>query len=153
MLSLRERREPRVTKGGIAGVFHHGQPKRQTGDHIADTAPQGATTHQGDEASAFLLEHGITVTPIPGPSALLSALAASGLPTDRFLYLGFLPRVRSDRRKLLASVAMEPYTLVLFEAPHRMLASLEDLEASLGDRPAAAAQLGNPKWVKVLRAV
>ena len=78
--------------------------------------------------------------PIPGPSALLAALVASGLPSDAFVYLGFLPRKESERRQLLAAVAREPRTLVAFEAPHRLLAALADVEAELGDRPVAVAR-------------
>ncbi len=94
----------------------------------------------GQPLIAAALERGVPVEPVPGPSALTTALVVSGLPTDRFLYLGFLPRVRSDRKRLLQSVAGLPFTLVAFEAPHRLLAALADLEGVLGDRPAAAAR-------------
>ena len=77
---------------------------------------------------------GAPVIPIPGPSALTSAIAASGLPVKQFLYLGFLPRKRSQRRTLLDSLALEKRTLVVFETPHRLRAALEDILASLGDR-------------------
>ncbi|HXF81159.1 MAG TPA: 16S rRNA (cytidine(1402)-2'-O)-methyltransferase [bacterium] len=77
---------------------------------------------------------GIPVVPIPGPSAALAALIASGLPTDRFLFLGFLPRRAGERRRALAAVAGLPFTLVLFEAPHRVAALLEDIRETLGDR-------------------
>ena len=86
------------------------------------------------------LDAGHAVVPIPGPSALLAALVASGLPTDAFVYLGFLPRKDSDRQWLLASVAREPRTLVAFEAPHRLLDALRDIESTLGDRPVAVAR-------------
>ncbi len=94
----------------------------------------------GQQLIAAAIERGIPVVPVPGPSALITALVVSGLPTDRFLYLGFLPRVRPDRRRLLASVAGQPFTLVAFEAPHRLLAALADLEETLGDRSCAAAR-------------
>jgi len=77
---------------------------------------------------------GIEVVPIPGPSALTTALAVSGLPTDTALYLGFLPRKTSHRRGALAAVAKEPHTLVVFESPHRLLRSLADIRDVLGDR-------------------
>lgn len=80
---------------------------------------------------------GVNVVPIPGPSATLTALVVSGLPTDRFLYLGFLPRRRAERRRLLQSVAVEPGSLLVFEAPHRLCAALDDLLDILGDRPLA----------------
>ncbi|MGE5619351.1 MAG: 16S rRNA (cytidine(1402)-2'-O)-methyltransferase [Sphingomonadaceae bacterium] len=94
----------------------------------------------GRDLIAAAIERGIPVVVVPGPSALLTALVVSGLPTDRFLYLGFLSRVRSERRRLLASVAALPFTLLAFEAPHRLLATLADMEEILGDRPAAAAR-------------
>lgn len=94
----------------------------------------------GQELIATALARGIPVVPVPGPSALVTALVVSGLPTERFLYLGFLPRVRPDRRRLLQSVAAQPFTLVMFEAPHRLPAALADLLDTLGDRPAAAAR-------------
>lgn len=86
------------------------------------------------------LERGIPVVPIPGPSAPVTALVVSGLPTDRFLFLGFLPRKPGERRRLLAQVAPLPWTLVAFEAPHRLRESLRDILEILGDRPMAAAR-------------
>ncbi|HEX2923662.1 MAG TPA: 16S rRNA (cytidine(1402)-2'-O)-methyltransferase [Chloroflexota bacterium] len=94
----------------------------------------------GEPLIAAALERGLPVVPIPGPTALASALVVSGLPSDRFLFLGFLSRVRSDRQRFLKSVAALPFTLVLYEAPHRLLATLADLETVLGDRRAAAAR-------------
>jgi 16S rRNA (cytidine1402-2'-O)-methyltransferase len=81
---------------------------------------------------------GIRVTSVPGPSAVTAALAVSGLPSDRFVFEGFLPRRAGARRARLTELAAEPRTLVLFEAPHRLAASLTDLAAAFGvDRPAA----------------
>lgn len=86
------------------------------------------------------IRRGLPVVPIPGPSALLSALAVSGLPTTTFLFLGFLPRRATDRRAALTAVAQEPHTLALFESPHRLRDTLADLLACLGDRPIALAR-------------
>lgn len=77
---------------------------------------------------------GVPVVVVPGPSAVLAALAVSGLPTDSFLFLGFLPRRRIARQRLLASVRDERRTIVCFEAPHRLLAALQDIYEVLGDR-------------------
>ncbi len=107
---------------------------------LVSEAGMPGVSDPGQDLISGAIAAGITVVPVPGPSALLSGLVVSGLATDRFLYLGFLPRVRSDRRKLLTLVASEPYTLVVFEAPHRLLASLADLEEVLDNRPAAAAR-------------
>lgn len=83
---------------------------------------------------------GIVVTPVPGPSAILAALAASGLPTDAFRFCGFLPSKPSQRRKLLESVAADQATLIFYEAPHRIVETLDDLLAILGGRPAVLAR-------------
>lgn len=80
---------------------------------------------------------GVTVIPIPGPSAVITALVVSGMPTDRFLYLGFLPRRASARRQALKSVAQETGTLIILEAPHRLLQTLNDLQLTLGERQLA----------------
>lgn len=86
------------------------------------------------------IDSGIPVVPIPGPSAPIAALAASGLPTDQFVYLGFLPRRGTDRRAAFAAIREEPRTLVAFESPHRLVASLQDAQAELGDRRVVVAR-------------
>lgn len=87
------------------------------------------------------VEAKIEITVIPGPSAVLSALAVSGLPTDRFTFEGFLPRKQGDRRKMFAALAREPRTMVFFESPHRILESLEDAVLELGaQRPATVSR-------------
>jgi 16S rRNA (cytidine1402-2'-O)-methyltransferase len=84
---------------------------------------------------------GIEVRPIPGPSAITTALAAAGLATERFCFEGFLPAAREERRARLAELAAEPRTLVLFEAPHRIVDALVDLTTAFGaERPAAIAR-------------
>jgi 16S rRNA (cytidine1402-2'-O)-methyltransferase len=86
------------------------------------------------------LAAGHAVTAVPGPSALPMALALSGLPTDRFFFGGFLPAKAAERRRMIAEAAQIPATLVFFEAPHRLAASLADCAELLGDRPAAIAR-------------
>ena len=80
---------------------------------------------------------GIHVVPIPGPSAVTSAIAASGFPVEQFVYLGFLPRRRAERRRLLESLTAEERTLVTLETPHRLKASLKDILDTMGDRAIA----------------
>lgn len=83
-------------------------------------------------------EAGVTVSVIPGPSAVVTALAVSGLPTDRFAFEGFLPRKSGERTRLLSELAAERRTLVFFEAPSRIASALRDLAQVFGaDRPAA----------------
>ncbi len=86
------------------------------------------------------IEEGLPVTPIPGPSAILTALVVSGLPTDRFFFEGFLPAKSAARRTRLTEIASIPGTLMLFEGPHRLPEMLADAAAVLGDRPAAVAR-------------
>jgi 16S rRNA (cytidine1402-2'-O)-methyltransferase len=85
------------------------------------------------------VEEGISVQPIPGPSALVAALTVSGLPVDRFVFEGFLPR-KKRRKTHLEEIAKETRTVVLFESPHRIAKTLADLHATLGDRPVAVAR-------------
>ncbi len=77
---------------------------------------------------------GVPVVAVPGPSAVTAALVVSGLPADRFLFLGFLPRKAGERRSALRALAREQHTLVAFEAPHRLRQTLHDLLTALGDR-------------------
>jgi 16S rRNA (cytidine1402-2'-O)-methyltransferase len=74
------------------------------------------------------------VVPIPGPSAPIAALIVSGLPTDSFLYLGYLPHKTSERHRRLQEIMSQSYTLVFLESPHRIVESLEDILSILGDR-------------------
>jgi 16S rRNA (cytidine1402-2'-O)-methyltransferase len=84
------------------------------------------------------IEAGIEVTSVPGPSAVVTALAVSGLPCDRFCFEGFLPRKGGERRSALAALAAEPRTMVFYESPHRLADALADAVAAFGtDRPAA----------------
>jgi 16S rRNA (cytidine1402-2'-O)-methyltransferase len=79
------------------------------------------------------VDAGLEVTVIPGPSAVLSALAVSGLPTDRFTFEGFLPRKSGDRKKSFEGLLREPRTMVFFESPHRIHESLKDAASVFGD--------------------
>ncbi len=94
----------------------------------------------GHRLVTLCIRHHIPVTPIPGPSALVAALAASGFATQEFLFAGFLPARSGQRRKALAELAAHPHVLVLYEAPHRIEEALEDALAILGDRSAVLAR-------------
>lgn len=86
------------------------------------------------------LENGVPVVPVPGPTALISALVASGLPSDEFFFGGFLPARKSQRRTRLMELASIPATLVFYEAPHRIAESLRDAREILGEREAVIAR-------------
>jgi len=88
----------------------------------------------GYELIAAASERRIQVVPIPGASSVTTALAVSGLPTDRFIYIGFLPNKASARREALKTAANEPGTIIILEAPHRITAALEDILGVFGDR-------------------
>ena len=107
---------------------------------LVSDAGTPAINDPGYELVRAALAAGYTVCPIPGPSAPLAALAASGLPTDSFLYLGYLPRRSAERRELFGKIAELPYTLIFLESPHRLQAGLADLQSSLGDRQIAVAR-------------
>ncbi len=99
------------------------------------------------------VDAGVPVTAVPGPSAVTTALAVSGLPCDRFAFEGFPPRKPAERRSHYASLAAEHRTLVLFESPHRVAASLVDLAAAFGpDRPAALCRELTKTFEEVRRA-
>lgn len=108
-----------LEKGDIALVSNAGMPG------ISDP---------GHELIVAASERGIPVVPIPGASVVITALAVSGLPTDRFVYLGFLPRKAVERRRVLESAVDGPGTIVILESPHRLLTSLSDILLVLGDR-------------------
>jgi 16S rRNA (cytidine1402-2'-O)-methyltransferase len=97
------------------------------------------------------IKAGIQVVPVPGASALLSALVASGLDTDRFTFFGFLPRKGKERAAILNAIASSPHTAVLYEAPGRVADSLLELASRAGDRPAVVARELTKQFEEVRR--
>lgn len=109
--------------------------------HLADSdlalvtdAGTPGVADPGVELVSAAIALGIQVVAIPGASAPVNALVGSGLPMDGFLFIGFLPRLAGDRRRLLASQINQKHTLIAFEAPHRLRASLSDIQRVLGNR-------------------
>lgn len=104
------------------------------GRDIALVSDAGTPTvsDPGADLVAAARAAGFTVVPIPGASAVATALSAAGLPSDRYLFLGFVPRKGSERTRLVARAAVEEWSVVLFEAPSRLGALLRDLEAAAG---------------------
>ena len=110
----------------------------QDGDvALVSDAGMPAISDPGRELVAACAANGIRVESVPGPSAITTALAISGLSADSFLFLGFLPRRGRERRLKLEEVANSPHTIVLFEAPHRVRATLQDIHSIFGDRSMA----------------
>jgi 16S rRNA (cytidine1402-2'-O)-methyltransferase len=115
----------------------------QQGENIALISDAGTplVSDPGYLLVHAVLEAGIRVVPIPGPSAAIAALSAAGLPSDRFAFEGFLPARGGARRARLAELKTEPRTLIFYESPHRIVACLEDLLTEMGaERSATVAR-------------
>jgi len=115
--------------------------KLSTGDvALVSDAGTPAVNDPGYELVKAALASNFDVKPVPGPSAPIAALTVSGLPTDSFLYLGYLPHKTSDRHKFIGQVANLFYTLIFLESPYRIVEALEDILSILGDRQICVAR-------------
>ena len=114
----------------------------RAGETIALVSDAGTplVSDPGYRLVAAAIAAGIRVVPIPGPSALVAALSASGLPSDAFSFRGFLPARAGRRRKALENISRETSTVIVYEAPHRILETLSEMEAVLGGRPLVVAR-------------
>jgi 16S rRNA (cytidine1402-2'-O)-methyltransferase len=115
----------------------------EQGLNVAQVSDAGmpGISDPGYRVIRLAIERGIRVVPVPGPAAAVTALAASGLPTDSFQFLGFLPARSGERRSLLESLRESPQTTVVFEAPHRIVEAMRDVVATLGaERPVVLAR-------------
>lgn len=133
-------------------ISYHDHNRRRQGDYLLERLAGGervalvsdagtpGISDPGEELVREAVDRGIPVVPLPGPSALLTALVVSGLHAERFVFEGFLPAKGSLRARRLAELAGETRTIVLYEAPHRLLKTMADLAAGLGDRRACAAR-------------
>jgi len=120
---------------------------------VVTDAGMPSVSDPGYRLVAAAVAAGVPVTAVPGPSAVLTALAVSGLPVDRFCFEGFLPRKAGERARRLAELAAEPRTMVFFEAPHRLAAALAAMADVLGDdRPAAVCRELTKTYEEVRRA-
>jgi 16S rRNA (cytidine1402-2'-O)-methyltransferase len=106
---------------------------------VSDAGTPGISD-PGFELIREAIARGIEVVPLPGPSAIVTALVASGLPTDSYIYLGFLPRKANALREALSEVAHERRTLIAYESPNRLVETLSTILETLGDRPLAVAR-------------
>jgi 16S rRNA (cytidine1402-2'-O)-methyltransferase len=133
-------------------ISYHEHNEHERAPELVDRIERGATvalvsdagmplvSDPGQHLVAMCLERGIPVIPIPGPSAFVAALAASGLATGEFLFAGFLPARAGERARKLRELAAEPRTMVFYEAPHRLAATLRAALEILGDRRAVVAR-------------
>jgi len=131
---------------------YHEHNENQRGDELLNLLKQGsniavvsdagtpAISDPGFRLVRSAIENEITVVPVPGPSALITALVAAGLPTDEFFFAGFLPARGSARQTRLRELASVPGTLIFYEAPHRLAATLKDAYETLGEREAVVAR-------------
>ncbi len=131
---------------------YHEHNEKERAAHLLQRLQQGQTLALVSDSGTPLVSDpgyrlveravatGIRVVPIPGPSAPLAALAASGLPTDAFYFGGYLPPKAAQRRQTLAAMKSLPATLIFFESPHRILEALSDIETVLGRRPVVLAR-------------
>ena len=136
-------------KTSLTSYFEHNKLNKL--DFILEKLSQGdvalvsdagtpAINDPGYELVKAALASGFDVRPVPGPSSPIAALTASGLPTDSFLYLGYLPHKAGERRKYISQVENLTYTLLFLESPHRIVDSLEDILSTLGDRQICVAR-------------
>lgn len=114
----------------------------EEGEHIALVSDAGmpGISDPGHRLIALCVRHGFAVVPVPGASAFLAALAASGLPTHPFRFGGFLPSKKSQRRKELGDLKASVKTLIFYEAPHRIIDTLDDIADIMGDRHVVVAR-------------
>ncbi|HCX84875.1 MAG TPA: 16S rRNA (cytidine(1402)-2'-O)-methyltransferase [Micrococcales bacterium] len=152
-----------VTPSGTL-VSYHEHNERERAEELVARAAAGATvavvtdagmpsvSDPGYRVTVAAHEAGVPVTALPGPSAVLTALAVSGLPSDRFSFEGFVPRRPGERRRLFAELATERRTMVLFSSPHRVADELADLAAAFGaTRPAAVCRELTKRYEEVRR--
>ncbi len=145
-------------------VSYHEHNKETAGPKLIEALLEGASVAQVSDAGMpvisdpgadlvrLALAENISVVPLPGPNAALTALIASGLPATQFVFIGFLPRTSSRRKELLASVRDIPFTLLFYEAPHRLRETLKILLETLGDRRAVTARELTKKFETFSRA-
>lgn len=134
VISLHEHNEMKQSQSVIAALA-----KGQDVAYVTDAGTPGVSDPGGRLIRAAIAE-GVSVVPIPGPSAVIAAASVSGLPMDAFVFHGFLPPRGPQRRTLLSSLASEKRTIVLYETPRRVRETLKDIGEIWGDRPIALAR-------------
>ncbi|MFA5113500.1 MAG: 16S rRNA (cytidine(1402)-2'-O)-methyltransferase [Candidatus Margulisiibacteriota bacterium] len=140
-------------KFNIKGKTPHLLEQLQLGKNIALISDSGmpGISDPGQEIIKAAVEQNIRVEAIPGPSASLAALAVSGLPTDRFLFLGFLPKKPGKKRKALERALAEEGSLIIYESPFRVVKTVREIHAIMGDRQIAVCRELTKKFEEVIR--
>lgn len=145
----------------LISFFEHNEMKRQ--EHLLKRLGDGESIAVISDAGTPLIsdpgyrlvkaaqEVGIRVVPVPGPSAVMASLSVAGLPTDRFLFAGFLSKKPGKRGKELSELSEFPYTLILFESPYRILKTLQDLRDIFGQRTVVMCRELTKPYEEVLR--
>jgi 16S rRNA (cytidine1402-2'-O)-methyltransferase len=137
-------------KNRLVSYHEHNEKKRApellgkllggTSIALISNAGTPCVSDPGYRLVAAAIAHKISVIPVPGPSAAMAAMSASGLPTDSFVFIGFPPKKKGKRMQLLAELALESRALIFYESPRRILAFLEEIASHVGDRPAVLAR-------------
>ncbi|MGA9100639.1 16S rRNA (cytidine(1402)-2'-O)-methyltransferase [Aeromicrobium sp.] len=152
-----------VSVGGRVVSYFEGNERERTLELVEAVAAGGtvllvtdagmpSVSDPGYRLVAACVEAGLDVTAVPGPSAVLTALAVSGLPVDRFCFEGFAPRKAGERRRIFGALSREPRTMVFFESPHRTAATLAAMAEAFGaDRPAAVCRELTKTYEEVVR--
>ena len=145
----------------LVSLYEHNEQKRvpeilahlEAGEDVALVSDAGTPliSDPGYRLVREAVKRGYRAVPVPGPSAVLAALSVSGLPTDRFTFVGFLPRKAGKRGKELWDLAALGHTLVLFESPHRLLKTLQDMTETMGDRNVVLCRELTKKYEEILR--
>ena len=148
-------------KKPLVSYFEHNKIKRseqiikllKEGNSVALVSDAGTPgiSDPGYRIIRDAIDHDIRVVAIPGANAAISALSASGAPTDRFIFEGFLPNKTTARKKKLLSLKEEARTIIIYESPHRLLASLEDIKETLGDIELVIAREITKKFEEIKR--
>ncbi|OEH84326.1 16S rRNA (cytidine(1402)-2'-O)-methyltransferase [Desulfuribacillus stibiiarsenatis] len=144
-------------------ISYHEHNKEQKGDYLIEELQKGrkialvsdaglpGISDPGADIARLAIEAHIPVIPIPGASASLTSLIAAGLSTNRFLFYGFLDRQRNKRKKELEKLKGLPFTMIFYEAPHRIIDSLQDMQAVLGDREVSVGRELTKKFEQFIR--
>ncbi len=145
----------------LVSLFEHNEKRRvpelvrrlERGETLALVSDAGTPliSDPGYRLVREAVGRGIRVVPVPGPSAVTAALSVAGLPTDHFVFVGFLPKKAGKRRKELETLAVLPYTLVFFESPHRVLRTLREIGEVMGQRPVVLCRELTKRYEEILR--